>query len=209
MAEVDLLSTTGEASGRKVELPDAIFARPIDRDAVYQSVVAHQQNQTHGARPARTRAEVAGGGRKPWRQKGTGRARQGSTSAPHRTGGGAVFGPRGGLKRRKLPKRTRRAAILSVLSDKCSHGAVSVVEPLQMDEPKTKKVVEFLGDLKLSGRRVLFVLDEARPAFHKSVRNIPGVDVRVAPIVSAYDLLWAEHLVLFDGAVGKMAEVWG
>jgi large subunit ribosomal protein L4 len=208
MPEISVREKSGAPSGRSVELPDGIFARKMDKNAVYQAVVAHQINRAQGTASTKTRAEVSGGGRKPYRQKGTGRARQGSTRAPHYTGGGVVHGPRPGKKRRELPKRTRRAAICSVLSDRQVAGEVYVVEPIELDEPKTKVVAEMLGGMGLTAKKVLLVLDVERPGLYRSARNIPGVEVRVAPSFSVTDVLVADAVVLVEGAAEKLAEVW-
>ena len=208
MAEVDIRSSGGQASGRKAELSDAIFGQAVDREAVYQSVRAYQQNQSQGTRSTKTRAEVSGGGAKPYRQKGTGRARQGSNRAPHYEGGGIVHGPKPHRARQTLPKRMRRAAICSALSEKHAAGCVHVIETPAYEEPKTRRVVELLESLGLAGRRVLFVMDGESPVFYRSARNIPQVQVRVAPAFSARDVLWAQDVVLFEGAPAKLAEVW-
>jgi len=208
MAEVELIKTDGEPSGRTIELSDAVFARGVDPEALYQSVVTYEANQSQGTSSTLRRSEVAGGGAKPYRQKGTGRARQGSIRAPHYEGGGVVFGPKPHKAQRKLPKRMRRAAVCSALSDRLANKALVVIEPLEIDVPRTARVVELLSALELDGKGVLFILDEPRTPFYRSARNITGVEVRVAPNVSAYDVLGCDAVVLFAGAPEKLAEVW-
>lgn len=208
MAEVELRAADGMPSGTNVELSDAVFARPIDEEAVYQAVLAYQINQSIGAASTLRRHEVRGGGAKPYRQKGTGRARQGSIRAPHYEGGGSVFGPKPFRARRKLTKQLKRAAICSALSDRVACGALCVIEAPEFEEPKTKRVVDLLVSLDVVGKKVLFVLDEPREAFYKSTRNLPKVVVRIAPEFSTYDVIWSDVVVLVKGAADKLAEVW-
>ncbi len=208
MPEVECYSKEGEPTGTKVNLADSVFARPVDKEAVYQAIVAYQINQHLGTAKTKTRAEVRGGGAKPWRQKGLGRARQGSIRAPQWKGGGVVFGPRGIRKRRKLPKRLKRNALCSALSARLAEQRLVVIEPFEMAQPKTKEFRAMLQALDLDGKKVLFVQGKHDPIIYKSARNLPGVEVRVAPAFSVYDILNCHTVVLTRDAVEKIEEVW-
>lgn len=208
MPELAVYDSSGRELGEKMPLPEAIFAHSYDRQAVYQAVVAYQAHRAHDAASTLTRMEVSGGGRKPWRQKGTGRARQGSIRAPHWVGGGVVFGPHPGARPVRLPKKVKRAALCSVLTEKLQAGDILAVRELSFDAPKTRRMGEALAALGLEGEKVLLILGGADETVYKSARNIPGVEVRVSPAFSTYDLLWANKVVLVGAAVDRMAEVW-
>ncbi len=209
MARAKCYSRTGEATGREVELPEVVFGAPVSEAAVHAAILAYQINQSSAQAKAKTRGEVRGGGRKPWRQKGTGHARQGSRTAPHWRGGGSVFGPVGRRVRRKLPKRLKQTAIRSALSARASEGNVLVIEALEFDAPKTKPMAEALRKMELEGKRVAVLMAAQRENAHKSLRNLPGVETRVAPAFSTYDLVLADALVVEESALGIIAEVFG
>lgn len=208
MPELCVYDSSGRELAEKVPLPEEIFAHSYDRQAVYQAVVAYQAHQGHEAASTRTRSEVSGGGRKPWRQKGTGRARQGSIRAPHFVGGGVVFGPHPGGRAIRLPKKVKRAALLSVLTDRLAAGDIVGLRDLSIEVPRTRQMVEVLQALGLEGKKVLLVLPAHDEVAYKSARNIPGVEVRISPAFSTFDLLWADKIVLVGNAVEPMAEVW-
>lgn len=208
MADIDIKTVDGKSAGRTASLDEGVFGREVSDDALHRSILAHQTNQAIGAASTLTRSEVRGGGAKPYRQKGTGRARQGSIRAPHYEGGGIVHGPKPHKTRTRLNKKLRRVAVCSALSDKQAEGAIIVVEAPTLEEPKTRAIADMLAGLEVADKRVLLVMDAENSVVYKSARNLPKVQVRVAPSFDAYDVLWAEAVVLFDGAAEKLAEVW-
>ena len=175
---------------------------------MHQAVVNEATNTRQDTRDTKTRAEVAGGGRKPYRQKGTGRARQGTISAPHYRHGGIVFGPHPRDLSAKLPKKARRAALASALSTKATDGVILVLETLEMETHSTKTAAALLKTLGVEGK-TLIVLPETNLTIYKSFRNIPGVTVRVAPAFSVRDVLDATRIVMTQGALDKLDAVYG
>ena len=165
-------------------------------------------NARQDTRNTKTRAAVAGGGRKPYRQKGTGRARQGSISSPHYRHGGIVFGPHPRDLSKKMPKKARRAALMGALSVKAQDDEIIVLDSLAMDTHSTKQAATLLRTLGVTGR-ALVVLPDVNLTIYKSFRNIPGVEVRVAPQFSVQDVLEAGHVVIVQGALDKLDAVWG
>ncbi len=157
-----------------LELSETVFGAPVNEGLVHQAVVRYLANQRQGTASTKTRGEVSGGGRKPWRQKGTGRARQGSIRAPQWVGGGTVFGPKPRDYRQAMPKKARRAALRSALSSKVASGELLVLDELTFEEPKTKKMVEVLQNLKAAGASALVVTGELDRNVILSARNIPG-----------------------------------
>lgn len=195
--------------GQKVgdfQLNEEVFAVEVNQYAMHQVVVAQLANKRQGTQSAKTRAEVRGGGIKPWRQKGTGRARQGSIRAPQWIKGGIVFAPKPRDYRMSIPKTMRRVAMLSALTTKVNDAKMFVVEDLAFEAPKTKKVVNFLNALNLN--KTLIVTAESDEVVFKSARNIEGVTVLPANNINVYDLLKYENLVITKGAVAKIEEVY-
>lgn len=195
--------------GQKVgdfQLNEQVFAVEVNQYAMHQVVVAQLANKRQGTQSAKTRAEVRGGGIKPWRQKGTGRARQGSIRAPQWIKGGIVFAPKPRDYRMSIPKTMRRVAMLSALTTKVNDAKMFVVEDLAFEAPKTKKVVNFLNALNLN--KTLIVTAESDEVVFKSARNIEGVTVLPANNINVYDLLKYENLVITKGAVAKIEEVY-
>lgn len=182
-------------------LPDE-FDGAVNEAALYHAVRAYRNNQRHGTHATKTRAEVSGGNQKPWRQKGTGRARQGSIRAPHWVGGGVVFGPRPRSYRTELPRKLRRLARRSALNARANEGAIHVIEALAFEAPKTRQLTEILKGLGVAERNVLVLTAEPRPAVYLSGRNLPQVRVLPYADASAYDVLWAEALVVEEAALG-------
>lgn len=178
------------------DLDDSIFQIEPNVAVMHQAHVRQAANKRLGTHDTKTRAQVRGGGRKPWRQKGTGRARQGTTRAPQWAGGGAVFGPVPRSHEHALPKKARRAALRGALSCRLQEGAVTVVESLEIDGYSTKRVVEILKGLGLGGEKVLFVIGEASPTLERSARNLHGVDVLRAEGLNVYDVLRHAKLVM-------------
>ena len=190
----------------EIELPEAVFGVEPNEAAVHDAVKNHLANKRQGTQSALTRAEVSGGGRKPWRQKGTGRARQGSTRAPQWTHGGIVFAPKPRDYSYSLNKKAKRLALKSVLSAKASEQAVVVIDELKMETPKTK---EFAALLKAVGcdTKTLVVTAAADANVVKSGRNIPGCEVTFANLLNTYDVLNANKLVVDKAALQKIEEV--
>ena len=175
MPTTPLFDKTGSEAGT-IDLPDALFAAPVNTAVMHQAVVAQLAGRRTGTAKVKTRAEVRGGGRKPYRQKGTGRARQGTVSAPHYAGGGVVFGPSPRKYDKRLPKRMRRLALVGALTAKFDDGVIKVVNDLQLDEIKTQQLLAHLSSLDAAGK-VLVVEDGKNEALELSARNVPGLVV--------------------------------
>lgn len=196
---------TGKVVG-EIELSDAVFGIEPNAVVLHESVKNYLANQRQGTQSTLTRAEVRGGGRKPWRQKGTGRARQGSTRAPQWTHGGIAFGPKPRSFRYSINKKSRALAIRSALSTKMAAGQIIVVDNLDMGEVKTKT---FAGLLNVLGaNKPLVVTPEVRQNVVLSARNIPGVKTTISSILSAYDILKADKFIIDKAAVAKIEEVY-
>ena len=195
--------------GNKVadmELNESIFAAEINEYALHQVVVALLANKRQGTQSAKTRTEVRGGGIKPWRQKGTGRARQGSIRAPQWIKGGIVFAPKPRDYRISVPKSMRRVAMKSALTSKVKENQMIVLESLDFETPKTKNVIEMLKALEAN--KALIITAESNEAVYKSARNIQGVNVIPANNINVYDLLKYEKLIITKEAVSKIEEVY-
>jgi len=190
-----------------IELCDAVFGVEVNEHLVHMAVVAQLANNRQGTQKAKTRSEVSGGGRKPWRQKGTGHARQGSTRAPHFTGGGVVFAPVPRDYSFKLNKKEKRAALKSVLSDKVQTNNLIVVDELKFDEIKTKKFAAVLNNLNVT-KKALVVLNDNDANVVLSARNIPTVKTSLTNTINVYDILNANTLVVTKDAVKTIEEVY-
>lgn len=205
MAKTNVYDMTGKVVG-EIELSDAVFGIEPNAVVLHESVKNYLANQRQGTQSTLTRAEVRGGGRKPWRQKGTGRARQGSTRAPQWTHGGIAFGPKPRSFRYSINKKSRALAIRSALSTKMAAGQIIVVDNLDMGEVKTKT---FAGLLNVLGaNKPLVVTPEVRQNVVLSARNIPGVKTTISSILSAYDILKADKFIIDKAAVAKIEEVY-
>lgn len=204
MPKVAVFNMNGEQVG-DVELDERIFAAPVRPDLMHQVVLMYLAGQRQGTHDVKGRSEVRGGGRKPWRQKGTGRARQGSTRSPQWKGGGVVFGPTPRSHQIRVPKKVRRLALYSALSSKVGDGKVLVLDKLQLPEAKTKHVAALLKQFSLG--KALIVDAERQEATGLSTRNIPGVKYVGANGVNVYDLLRHDTLVLTADAIAKVQEV--
>lgn len=207
MPETTLRKADG-SNGGNVSLSDKLFSAKINPGLMHQAVVNEATNSRQDTRDTKTRAEVAGGGRKPYRQKGTGRARQGTISAPHYRHGGIVFGPHPRDLSAKLPKKARRAALASALTTKADDGVIIILDALQMDTHSTKTAAALLKTLGITGK-ALIVLDQTNLTIYKSFRNIPGITVRVAPAFSVRDVLDANQIVITQAALDKLNAVYG
>ncbi|HVQ21939.1 MAG TPA: 50S ribosomal protein L4 [Candidatus Saccharimonadia bacterium] len=206
MATITLYVKTGATAGT-VELPDGLFAAPVNTAVMHQVVIAQLAGRHLGTHDTKTRGEVRGGGKKPYRQKGTGRARQGSIRAPHYEGGGIVFGPHPRSYEQKVPKRMKRLALRGALSAKFADAAVMVVQDLAMDEIKTRELVGYLANLKAAGR-VLIVAPGRDEKLERSAANLPKVEIILADSLNTVDVLKADTLLITEPALATMAEVY-
>jgi large subunit ribosomal protein L4 len=206
MATTTLYAKTGKEAGT-VELPDGLFAAPVNTAVMHQVVTAQLAGRHLGTHDTKTRAEVAGGGKKPYRQKGTGRARQGSIRAPQYEGGGIVFGPHPRSYAQRLPKRMKRLALRGALSAKFADGAVKVVQDLDMEAIKTRELVGYLANLKADGR-VLVVAPARDEKLERSAANLPRVEVILADSLNTVDVLKADTLLITEPALATMTEVY-
>jgi large subunit ribosomal protein L4 len=193
----------------KVELNDSVFNDKINKHVVHQVVNAQLAARRGGNASTKTRGKVRGGGRKPWRQKGTGRARHGSIRSPLWVGGGITFGPSPRSYDKKLTKKMRRLALRSVLTDKVDRDELILVDKIELDQPKTKAVVNILADLNLEDKKVVLVMPEKDKNLYLSARNIPNVKTLLAGSINAYDLLDNEMVIFIEEAVKMVEEVLG
>ena len=205
MASLKLISTDGSVLG-EVQANDAIFDAPDNEILVHGVIVGFQNAKRQGTHKTKTRAEVSGGGIKPFRQKGTGRARQGSSREPHMRGGGIIFGPEPRDYRLKITSRARRQALCSVLSDRVRGERLVVLKGLTVDAPKTKPFAAMVALVAPEGRRTLFVLPELNENAVLSARNMERVTVRTAADVNALDVIGAVRIVVLEEAVAKLEE---
>ena len=205
MANVSVYNIEGKEVG-SIELNDAVFGVEVNEHLVHMAVVNQLANNRQGTQSAKTRSEVSGGGRKPWRQKGTGHARQGSTRSPQWTGGGVVFAPKPRDYSFKMNKKEKRAALCSALSSKVAESQIIVLDEFKLDEIKTKKFVEVMNNLKAS--KALVVLEGVNKNVVLSGRNIPTVKVTATNEINTYDVLKYETLVVTKAAVEKLEEVY-
>lgn len=205
MPKVPVYNISGAQVG-EIELAETIFGIEPNASVLHEAVVMQQASLRRGTHDTKGRSEVRGGGRKPWRQKGTGRARQGSIRAPQWVGGGTVFGPTPRSYAFKLPKKVRRLALKSALSTKVNANEIIVLDALTIDAPKTKDMVAILANLKV-GKKALIVSGEQDNNIVLSARNIPGVKVVDATGINVLDLLHHDALVITKDAVAKVEEV--
>ena len=206
MPKIDVLDINGKVV-EQMEISEDLFAAQVNEHCVYEVVKNHLANKRQGTQSAKTRAEVRGGGRKPWRQKGTGRARQGSTRSPQWIGGGVVFAPKPRDYSYKINKKIKRIALKSVLTDKVNNNKLVVLNELNMNEAKTKAFANVMNNLKLTGVKTLFVTKENDVNVVRSGRNIKGVDVTFTNLINTYDVINHEVLVMTKDAVIKAQEV--
>ncbi|MDQ0232986.1 50S ribosomal protein L4 [Metabacillus malikii] len=205
MPKVALLNQSGSNVG-EIELNDSVFGIEPNQHVLFEAVIMQRASQRQGTHKVKNRSEVAGGGRKPWRQKGTGRARQGSIRSPQWRGGGTVFGPTPRSYSYKLPKKVRRLAIKSALSSKVIDNSIVVLEDLTFNAPKTKEMTSVLKGLSVD-RKALIVTADINENVALSARNIPGVTVVTANGVNVLDVLNHDKLIITKAAVQKVEEV--
>ena len=206
MPTVKVFNMAGETVG-EVELSEAIFGIEPSIPALHESVKNYLANQRQGTQSALTRGEVSGGGKKPYRQKGTGRARQGSTRVPEYTHGGVAFAPKPRSYRFSVNKKLRRLALKSALSQKAADNAVVVIDELKLDEIKTKSFKNFLDAVGVTGK-ALVVTPEVNDNVVRSARNIPGVQTTIATILNTHDVVNANTFIVDKAALAKIEEVY-
>lgn len=206
MATIEIKDVKGAAAGT-VELSDAVFAIEPNVPVMHRTVKAQQASWRQGTANTRTRGMVRGGGKKPWRQKGTGRARQGSIRSPQWTHGGIALGPKPRSYNYSLTKKTKRLAMLSALSAKAAAGEIIVIDGLDMGEIKTKNFVGFLNAIEATGKS-LVVTPEVRVNVVKSAANVPGVRTTIASTLNVYEILNADKFIIDKAAIEKLQEVY-
>ncbi len=206
MPKVNVYNMLGEKV-REIELSDNVFGIEVNQHAVYEVVKNYLANQRQGTQSAKTRAEVRGGGRKPWRQKGTGRARQGSIRAPQWKGGGVVFAPKPRDYRYSVPKKVKRLAMKSALTSKVLNNEIIVIDEIKFDAPKTKEMVKFLNNIK-ADKKALIVMGDKCENTIKSARNIPNVQTTLVNTLNVYDILKYNSFIITEDAVRKVEEVY-
>ena len=206
MPSATLYSKSGAEVGT-VDLPETLFAAPVNEAVMHQAVTAQLAARRVGTHDTKTRGEVRGGGAKPYRQKGTGRARQGSRSAPHYAGGGVVFGPHPRSYEQKMPKRMKRLALQGALTAKFGDGAVKVVDDLALDAIRTRELLGYLDALNASGR-VLVVAAGKDERLELSARNLPTVSILRADSLNIVDVINADTLLILQSSLETMAEVY-
>ncbi|HET9387387.1 MAG TPA: 50S ribosomal protein L4 [Gemmatimonadales bacterium] len=200
MIEAPHYSAAG-ASKKAVSLPEALFDGTVNQDVLHRAVITFLSNQRQGTSDTKTRSEISGGNQKPWRQKGTGRARQGSTRAPHWRHGGIAHGPHPRSYRLGIPKKMRQLAKKSALNARAREGALVIVDALEYEKPKTKDFAALLGKLGGTGKKVLVLTASDAHNVYLSGRNIPDVQVMRFADASAYEIMWSETVVLEIGAL--------
>ncbi len=206
MPKVDLYNMKGETVGN-IELKDDIFAVEVNSNAIHLAVQNQLANKRQGTQSTKTKSEVRGGGIKPWRQKGTGRARQGSIRSAQWIKGGIVLGPKPRSYSYTLPKKLKKLALKSALTSKVNDNELLVLDTLNFDSIKTKQMVKVLGDLKVDSS-VLIVIDGKNEAVEKSARNIPGVKTAFVNTINVFDILKHEKFIITKDAVAKVEEVY-
>ncbi len=206
MPKVDILNVSGERVG-EIELNENIFGAEVNMSVLHEVVKNYLANQRQGTQSAKTRSEVRGGGRKPFKQKGTGNARQGTISAPHYVGGGVAFAPKPRSYRYSLPKKMKRVGMLSALSSKVEANSIVVLDELTLEAPKTKDMINILRNLKTE-KKALVVLGTKNDNVVKSVNNIPGVQATFVGEMNVYDILNHGSFVITKEAVEKIEEVY-
>jgi len=206
MAKAKKYGSDGKQVGT-VDLPAAIFEAPVNEHLIWEAVKGYLGNQRQGTAAVKNRAKVSGGGKKPWKQKGTGRARSGSNTSPLWPGGGVAFGPRAGRDyTTRMNQKARKSALLGALSVRARDGNVVIVEAPSLKEPKTKMVAELLKKVGLDGKKVLWVFDRTGEPMRKSSRNIDKVETSESGTLNTYELMRCDCLVLTEGGLKSLTE---
>jgi large subunit ribosomal protein L4 len=203
-----ILTKGGQKSG-EVDLPDALFGITPNEHVMHEAVRTYLANQRSGTASSKGRSDVRGGGRKPWRQKGTGRARIGSSRVSHWVGGGLAFGPQPRDFSMKLPKKIRRLALMSALSTKAASDEIKILENFELSKASTKEMASLLGAIGVGDKKVLLVIREGNRELFLSARNIPRLRVTLARELTTYHLLWAGSVVMTQNALETVGEVFG
>jgi large subunit ribosomal protein L4 len=207
MIEAQLISLDENKEVGTVELPESVFAREIRVDILHEAVRNYRANKRQGTASTKTRGEVRGGGKKPWRQKGTGRARAGTNTSPIWRKGGIVFGPQPRSYSYKLNRKFKQLAVKTAFSSKLTDDDIIVVESLAFENPKTKEMARILKALGINGKSVLILTEKSNDVLEKASRNIPGVSLRRVEDVNVYDLLAHEKLLLTKNSIERIKEV--
>ncbi len=205
--KLDVLNVAGQKVS-EIELNESVFGIEPNIPVMHEVVKNYLANQRQGTQSAKTRAEVSGGGRKPFRQKGTGNARQGSITAPHYIGGGVVFAPKPRSYRYTLPKKVRRLALKSAFSAKVMENEMIVLDALSLEAPKTKEMISILDNIKLTGKKVLIVTEGVEKNVVSATSNLTGVKTTFVGEINVYDILNHDFFVVTKGAVEKFEEVY-
>ncbi|HMM19603.1 MAG TPA: 50S ribosomal protein L4 [Selenomonadales bacterium] len=206
MPKLAVYDMTGAQTG-EIELNDNVFGVEVNEALLHQAVVMQLANQRLGTHATKTRAMVRGGGKKPWRQKGTGRARAGSIRSPLWVGGGTTFGPQPRSYAFTMPRKARRLAIRCALSAKVQAGELLVMEDISLNQPKTKDVVKLLDNMKLGEDKALIIMGDVNENVEKSSRNIPGVKSITSNGLNVYDILYHDKVLVTKDAISKIEEV--
>jgi len=204
--ELKVLKINGTESGEVVNLPDEIFGIEPNTHLIYQAVRTYLSNRRQGTHKSKERSEVRGGGRKPYRQKGTGNARRGTSRSPVMVGGGTIFGPRPHRYYLDIPKKAARLARKSALSLKAKENEITIVEDFSFDKPRTKDMVEVFKSLKLDSTKTLLLVSEKNEALYRSGRNLPKLNVLISDQAATYDLLNNKMLLIQKSAVEKLCK---
>lgn len=205
MPKVNVYNMSGEQT-EEIELDENVFGVEVNQHVLYEAVKNQLANRRQGTQSTKTRAEVRGGGRKPWRQKGTGRARHGSTRSPIWVGGGVTFAPKPRDYSYKIPKKVKRLAMKSALSSKVLNGEIMVLEELTMEQPKTKEMAKILTNIK-SGKKALIVMDDKDMNVIRSANNIPNVKTTSINTLNVYDILNSDTFIITKEDIRKVEEV--
>ena len=205
MATARRFGADGKEMG-SVELPAAIFEAPVNEHLIWEAVKGYEGNQRQGTAKTKTRAQVSGGGRKPWKQKGTGRARSGSNTSPLWPGGGTTFGPQPRDYTSRMNQKARRSALLGALTVRAKDGNVLIVDAPAMGEPKTKPMAQLLKQVGLEGRKVLWVFDKTGEVLRKSSRNLAKVETSESRTLNTYELMRCDCLVLTQDGLKSLTE---
>jgi len=202
---VDVYTKDGQISGQ-IDLRDEIFGIEPNDEAMHKAVIVHLAHSRQGTAKTKGRSEVSGGGKKPWRQKGRGTARAGSSRSPLWVGGGTIHGPQPHGYDPKLPKKVKKLAKRSAISLRFSENNLLVIEDFELDKIKTRQMADVLKNLKIDGEKILVLLPQTNETFYLSTRNIPNVSIYPVDQISTYDILNHKKLLLFKGAIDKLVE---
>jgi large subunit ribosomal protein L4 len=208
MAEAKVFDKQGKSVESK-QLENPLFNAEVKPHLLHEYVIGYHRNQRQGTSATKTRTMVRGGGKKPWRQKGTGRARSGSNTSPIWTGGGIVWGPHPRVYYRPIPKKFKRAAIKSAFSEKAANGNIRIIQLPELTEAKTKLVAEWLKAQEIYHKRILILIEEKNEHLERACRNIKWLAVKRSVLVNPFDLVWAEYVLATPDALQKVEEVFG